>query len=287
MAKGALTKDPKQKQASPPNPQRIETRINYLKKVRPNDPEIRRLSRQLKQLQPAPAPGPAGAPELSPAQMGEDLYQRFAGQAQQFDPRTFQQQYEGQFGSEMDRYRQNIMGQFERRNAEEFARQTQELEQSLAERGLDPSSPAAQSLREQLTKRQDLARQEALSAAEQGAYGVQQQAFGQAQATAMMPGQIWGQFADPYMAQQRFGFETELQKMQNRQRRWEIKNQPRGGGGGGGGGGGMDPWQMYWASQLNQNFQPQQPQPDPIAQGAQGLLQGIGLGVGQMMGKGG
>lgn len=205
----------------------------------------------------------------------QQMYNQFAQQSQQFDPRTFQAQYQPVYGAEVGRARENVMAEFARRNQEEFGRQTQDVERQIVERGLDPTSEAADYLRRANTQRQDLARQEAMSAAEKAAYGVQETMYDQALKGALAPGQIWQQYQDPY-----------LQYMQAQQRRWEIKNQPRGGGGGGAIQPGM--YDRYMEQEFLSRYPQggQQQQPDPWAQGAQGFLQGVGAGVGQQMSKG-
>lgn len=246
---------------------------------------------------PAGPTGPANEPapgtpfeQLTPEQQGQEMgdvggqiFTQMGGYAQQFDPRTFQQEYETGFNQEMDRYRQNVMSQFERRNQRQFEQQRLATQQQIAERGLDPASPAAQELMRQQNEREDLARQEAMSAAEQGAYGIQQQAFGQARETALMPGQIAGQFIDPAMLgyQQagavnlaRIGGEQQLaqQRLVGKQRLQEIRATPRGGGGGGGGG--MDPFNQYMFQNLMGRYEQSPPQPNLGAQIVGGAVQG-------------
>jgi len=267
-----------------------------------------------------PAPGEQPAPSTQPATFADqpieqqidtvtdtsgNVINRQGQIAAGFDPATMQQNYQMEFGQQMDRYRQNIMDQFERRNERQFGQQRLSVQQQIAERGLDPASPAAQELMRQQNEREDMARQEAMSSAEQGAYGIQQQAFGQAKEQALMPGQIAQQFQDPFMARMGFQQQTQMQqqeiaaqaelarlereaaagrldtagqqaldqlRIQNQQRKWEVRNTPRGGGGGGSGGApGLTPWQQMEANSLMQG---EQPQINPIAAGAQGVVQG-------------
>lgn len=236
---------------------------------------------------------PTGAIQPTPQEITEqgfrgaaDLYggmmERFKG----FDPLQMQAQYQPVYSQEMERARQNVMGQFERRNAEEFARQQEDVQRQIVERGLDPSSPAAQALYKQLNVRQDLARQEALSAAEQAAQGIQQQMFGQAMGTAQMPYDIYGStFAPAYMAgvgaqyqqqqlTQQQQFEAQQAKL-NRQAQERVARMSRGGGGGGGG---MSLYDRMEAEALARGYG-QQPQLNPWAAGAQGLAQGVGAGI--------
>jgi len=207
----------------------------------------------------------------------QQMYNQFAQQSQQFDPRTFQAQYEPVYGAEVGRARENVMAEFNRRNQEEFGRQTQDVERQIVERGLDPTSEAADYLRRANTQRQDLARQEAMSAAEKAAYGVQETMYDQALKGALAPGQIWQQYQDPY-----------LQYMQNQQRKWEIKNQPRGGGGGGGGAPQPGMFDRYMEQEFLSRY-PQggeQPRPDPYSEAGRAFLQGAAMGTGQRLTQG-
>jgi len=295
-SKGALSKDPGTKNAAPFDAARTQRRVDYLKRVRPNDPEIRKLQGQIKKFgaatteTPAPTPSPTQGERV--AETSGNVFEKMAGYAQQFDPRTFQTQYEPIYSAEMDRARQNILGQFERRNAEEFERQNIDTQRQIAERGLDPNSPAAQALMKQNTQRQDLARQEALSAAESAAQGVQQQIYGQATGTALLPGQVAGQYMDPYTLQQQQQFAGQQQQTQFEQQKAlaaqqqkyaleQIAKTPRGGGGGGQQ---PDYYAQYALGSLGQGYAQQQPQVNPWAAGAQGFLQGVGMRVGQKIG---
>jgi len=256
---------------------------------------------------------PPGTPleQLTPGQQGQEMGDVSSGifvdmgeKARQFDPATMQQNYEMQFNQEMDRYRQNVMSQFDRRNQRQFEQQRLGVQQQIAERGLDPASPAAQELMRQQNEREDMARQEAMSAAEQGAYGIQQQAFGQARETALMPGQIAGQFMEPAMLGYKQAGDMELARMeaeaaagrlndtqlhelevlrrQNQQRKWEVRNQPRSGGGGGQAGPSL--YDRMEAANLAQGNQP--PQQNPWATAAQGVATGFATGLGQGLARG-
>jgi len=247
---------------------------------------------------PAPAAptGPANEPppgtpleQLTPEQQGQEMGDVGAGifvdmgeKARQFDPATMQQNYEMQFGQERERYTQNLMDQFERRNQRQFEQQRLATQQQIAERGLDPASPAAQELMRQQNEREDMARQEAMSQAVQGSYGVQAQAFGQAKEQGLMYGQIAGQFMEPAMlgyqqagamnlAEQQAAAAMEQQRLEGRQRLQQIRATPRGGSGGGGGAPQMSPFEIL---ERNSLMQGEQPQINPIAAGAQGLVQG-------------
>lgn len=211
-----------------------------------------------------------------------DLYGQMEQRFQGFDPYQAQAQYNPVFSQEMDRARQNIMSQFDRRNAEEFQRQDVTTQQQIAERGLDPNSPAAQALMKQNTQRQDLARQEAMSSAEQAAMGVQQQMYGQAMGTATMPYEIYGStFAPTYMAgigqaygqqnlQQQQQFEAAQNKL-NRETQVRIAGMNRGGGSGAAG---PDYFEQYMLQDTANRYQPQGPQPNTGAQFTQGVVSG-------------
>lgn len=297
-SKGALSKDPGTKNAAPFDAARTQRRVDYLKRVRPNDPEIRKLQGQIKKFgaatteTPAPTPSPTQGERV--AETSGNVFEQMAGYAQQFDPRTFQTQYEPIYSAEMDRARQNILGQFERRNAEEFERQNIDTQRQIAERGLDPNSPAAQALMKQNTQRQDLARQEALSAAESAAQGVQQQIYGQATGTALLPGQVAGQYMDPYTLQQQQQFAGQQQQTQFEQQKAlaaqqqkyaleQIAKTPRGGGGGGGA-----PPPDYYGQHLLRTLEQgynQQPQVNPFAAAAQSATAAFGQTFGQNLGR--
>lgn len=293
--KGALGKEPSKKEAVPFDVARATKEVNYLLRVRPNDPSIRRLQSQIKKantkaltVNPPPT---QPSQEDRIVQAGGDVFEQMSGYAKQFDPRTFQSQYEPVYSQEMERARQNVLGQFERRNVEEFGRQTQELERSIAERGLDPAGEAARALRKQVTERQDLARQEALSAAESAAQGVNQQIYQQATGAALLPQQIASGFMDPYQAsmQQRFLNQQGIQQFEQQKALAAQKQRndleliaktPRGGGGAAP----PDYMGQYLLGTLSQGYS-QQPQVNPWAAGAQGLAAGFGQGFGQNLGR--
>jgi hypothetical protein len=218
-----------------------------------------------------------------------DVLQRFQG----FDPYQMQQQYEPGFQQEMDRARQNVIGQFERRNQRQFEQQRTSLQQQIAERGLDPASPAAQELMRQQNEREDMARQEAMSAAEQAAYSVQQQGFGQAGQLAMMPYEQWQAIQQPYIAgigaqygqqqqQQQQDWQARQAELDRRNQRWMLRNQPRGGGGGGQQGPSL--YERMEAEALGRGYNQGQ-QVNPGASLVQGIAAGVGQGVGRWIGS--
>lgn len=297
---GAMATDPQTTEAAKAafDPARAQRRVDYLKKNRPNDPEIKTLTRRIAKAGGVPAPGPAAPTPESVTQEGfmgaGEAYQDITQQFRDFDPMQMQQQYEQVYSQEMDRARQNVMGQFERRNAEEFARQQEDVQRQIVERGLDPNSPAAQGLYKQLNVRQDLARQEALSAAEQAAQGIQQQMFGQAGQIAMMPYEQWQAIQQPYIAgigaqysQQQLTQQQQFEAQQarlNRQAQERIARMSRGGGGGGQAGPSL--YERMEAQALAQGYGQGQQQINPWATAAQGAAQGFGMALGAGLAKG-
>jgi PAX-interacting protein 1 len=127
----------------------------------------------------------------------------------------------GDFTGQMEKARQTVMGQFERRTQEEFGRQNLATQQAIVERGLDPNSEAAQALMKANTQRQDLARQEAMSAAEQAAQGVQAQAYGQAAQTWGMPFQAMQAYMPFYQGQ--MGQISQQTEAANRERQMALE----------------------------------------------------------------
>jgi hypothetical protein len=220
---------------------------------------------------------------------GGQAYENLVNRYMTSDPYQMQQRYEPGFTQEMDRARQNVLSQFERRNQEEFARQNLATQQSIVERGLDPNSEAAQALMRANTQRQDLARQEAQSAAEQAAYSVQQQGFGQAYQSGMMPYEQFQAINAPFMAgvgaqytqeeaQRQRAFEAQ-QAERTRQAQLQAARIGRSGGGAA-----PDPYaafNQYVAGQTMQNYQPAQPKPNIGASVVQGVTAGATSGITQ------
>jgi len=228
------------------------------------------------------APTPESVTEegfLGAGAVYQDMLKRFQGE-----------QYQPNFEPEMERARQNVMQQFERRNAEEFGRQQVDVQRQIAERGLDPNSEAAQGLYKQLNQRQDLARQEAMSAAEQAAYGVRQQQFTEANTLAMRPYEQFGALLPPYMAgvgaqyqnqqlQQQQGWEAKQAELE-RQNRLQIARMSQGGGGAAG----PTPYDRMLAGEIAGGYN-QQPQPNPWAAGIASFIGAAGNAWGRSMGS--
>lgn len=243
-------------------------------------------------LQPPPPSLPT-LPELTEEGLraGAGAYGDIVNYFRGFDPYQMQAKYQPGFETEMEKARQNIMGTFERRNQEEFQRQQEDVQRQIAERGLDPASPAAQGLYKQLNVRQDLARQEALSAAEQAAYGVQEQGFGQAYKTAMAPYAAFPAIQDPYMAGIGAQYQgqqlTQQQQFEARQNQLARQAQERIARMSRGGGGGIDPataaFNELQFRDIANRYTPQQPKPNPNAQLGQGIAQGGAQAVNQYL----
>jgi hypothetical protein len=207
----------------------------------------------------------------------------------QFNPSTFQQQYQPQFQEAMDRARQSVMNQFEQRNSQAFAQERQDFETSMANRGIAPGGPQYNRELQAMTDRQDRARQEAMNAAEQAAQSIQAQGYQQAMGTAMAPGEIWGQYQAPVLAQygqagtmsqlaQQQQYAKELAALENKYRLQQIKATPRGGGGGGGSNA-LDPYQQYELAQTMARYNQQPEQPNPWASAAGSFAGSFGAGL--------
>ena len=228
-------------------------------------------------------PAPPTPEELAeqPLRQGAEVYTDITDQFKEFDPYQMQQKYQMGFTEEMDRARQNVLSQFERRNAEQFGRERQSTQQAIAERGLDPNSPAAQAMVRDLNDREDRARQEAANAAEQAAYGVQEQAYKQSYQTALSPAEFYKSIETPFVAglqgqfaseqeKQRFEYEKQLAEQKFKQ----AKQLQRSGGGGGSQDSNALPNYI-----MNQYGQPQQPQQSTGQAVATGITQGTTLGI--------
>jgi hypothetical protein len=209
-----------------------------------------------------------------------DVGQAYNDMVQRFG----QEQYQPQFEQEMERARQNVMGQFDRRNAQAFAQQRQDFETSMANRGIAPGGEQYNRELKALTDRQDMARQEAISSAEQAAYGIQQQQFGQASDLAMRPYEQWNVLQQPYMIgiqAQYQAREAQLQRQfEDAMRRGDRASAERiarmsRGGGGGGGQPALTPYQQMEIENLDR-IQNKNPQPNPGASFVQGTVAGAG-----------
>ena len=279
MANGALGQDPTTQQAAGFNPERLQRRINYLQKRNPNDPRLRKLRGKLQ------AGGQMPIQEQSPQQQlqttsgtSADIFQRMGGYAQQFDPATMQSQYDPIYSQEMERARQNVMGQFERQMGPEFQRQQEQFQQMAAERGLDPNSVAYKTQLQQLNERQDAARQQAMSGAESAAQGVQSQMYQQATGLSLLPGQIAGQFMTPYEYQQKMLQLQAQQKYESEEARRERESRERIARiGASSGSQAPSTYDRWIAGQIEGGYD-QTPQPNPWATGIGGFVGGFEQG---------
>ncbi len=292
MANGAMGVDPQVQAQSTSTPEqqaaRIQTRINYLTKRRPNDPEIAKLRKRLTALpqpqQPA-APGPTMDQQVG--QTSADIINQMGGFAETFDPSKFQMQYQPVYGETSDQAYNAIMSQFDIRNQKAFAQQKADLDQEAANKGWSPSGEQYQRRFRELQDAQNQARQEAQNQALLARQGVQQQAFEQAQSSALMPGQIYGQFEQPYLAgfaartaqqttAQQQAYDKELLALQHKYRIKEMRATPRGGGGGGAGPDPMEAFNRYLLEQSIGRYQQQQPTTSPWTSGAQAAAGAFG-----------
>jgi hypothetical protein len=285
---GSMTKDPKatNKQAPPPTGPSKWVRTGagqykdqYGNTMRGQQKAPTRDMSKGKGGNTAPVQGPAApTPEsvteegfMGAGQAYQNMLQRFGGE-----------QYQPQFEQEMERARQNVMGQFERRNNQAFAQQRQDFETTMANKGVAPGSQQYQLELKSLNDRQDMARQEAMGAAEQAAYGVQQQQFGQAGDLAMRPYEQWGVLQQPYMAgigAQYQAREAQLQRdFEDAMRRGDRASAERIAGmarrGGGGGAPQMSEYEILERNSLNTGYPGKQP--NTGAQVVGGVVQGVG-----------
>jgi len=246
------------------------------------------------------APSPATpTPQLTPQQIeqrvgaatgsGVEQFMNIIGQQGAFQP--------GSYADQMNTARQSVLQQFERTQAPEFQRQQADFAQMAAERGLDPNGAAYKTLQQQLTQRQDAAREGAMLAAEQAAQGVQAQAFGQQLQGYQAPASMLGAFA-PFYGQ--FGqrlTEQEQQELAKQQmaQDWQKAQlaaqtgitQSRIGQFGQ-----LSPEQQFQmqkeaqAHQLAMQMMPGQTQPRPSTGSAiaSGLAQGAGAGISSWLG---
>jgi hypothetical protein len=255
-------------------------------KENPFAPKVAPPTTQKKEGPPAP---PTAQDNINTGM--DNLVQQGLTNAQNFDPNTFQQNYEPQFEQGMQRAYDTIYNQFERKNQDIFARQNEQLQQSLVERGLDPNSPAYAALTKQLSEQQASARQDAQTAAWNAAQGYQQQGFTQATGTALLPGQMAAPYLDLYgqrqgfqqQTQERLGSQAFTAEQANLQRTFEADMKRRQmeheraikrmGGGGGGNLAAETAWNNYMMNQYGNGSQNNTGQ-NPYNAGMTGFLQG-------------
>jgi len=294
MANGALGQDPTPQKYAGVNPERVQRRIAYLRSRNPNDPRIRNQKAKLRAArqagwrpapqQPTPAQ-PTPVSEMSPREQlketagtSAEIFERMGGYAQGFDPATMQSQYDPIYSQEMERARQNVMGQFERQMGPEFQRQQEQFQQMAAERGLDPNSEAYKLQLQQLNERQDAARQQAMSQAESAAQGVQSQMYQQATGLSLLPGQIAGQYMLPFSEQQKMLLLQAQQKYESEEARRERESRERIARiGASSGSQGPSMYDQWIAGQIRGGYD-QTPQPNPWSGAIGGFVGGFGQG---------
>jgi hypothetical protein len=147
----------------------------------------------------------------------------------------------------MNKARQNVLAQFEMQNADAFKRQEGDFYQRAAEQGLDPNNPGYAALyKQEVTDRQDRARQSAMLTAEEAAQNVSKQDFEQQYQQFLAPGVQFGQYSPLYGDLYRTGQQGDLTREELAQREAIAKAdrenayriaqiQAKAGGGGGGG----------------------------------------------------
>lgn len=313
-ARGALAKDPsKNAQTAPFDPTRAQTRIDYLKKVRPNDPQIKQLQQKLAQ-QPQQQQTPQGPATDSPQQPG---YNEVTGDANKGLDQTFDQINEqgafnpGSFADQQNAAYQHVVDQFNRTMDPQFQQQEQQMRQRWAEQGVDPNSEGAKQEYQQMQQAQSGARQNAMDEGYGAGLNAQAQGFGQAYQQWQSPYQALAAQTPFYGYQSQFGlqqgaqgfqanqadldrqFQAAQQAKQFAQQKWLSQNQH---GGGGGGGGGLSYEQQLGLLNAQQNgslynsmallaMQGGQGMPQPNAGSgfAAGVGSGVGLGLGSML----
>ena len=280
---GALAKDPTNKltRVSPGVYRNAQGKlVNSSGKAMNTSGGSRRSTRN-KTTQPATPPPNQVAAEQG-MQTGFEAYQDLAKRYAESDPYQMQAQYNPVFSQEMERQRQAVMDTFNRRNADEFARQDLATQQQIAERGLDPASPAAQALMKMNTQRQDIARQEAMSSAEGQALGAQQQYYQQAYQTGMAPYAQYEYLQQPFaLGAQNFYQQQQAQREQQFLASQQAKQlaaqeriaRMRGSGGGAPQG---DPSDAFFDAQISSSYGPQGSKPNPWASAAQGATAAVG-----------
>jgi hypothetical protein len=240
----------------------------------------------------APAPDATGATQEQTAQgMSEDLYRQYADYARNFNPQTFQQQYEPQFNEQMNKAYEATMGQFNLRNERAFAQQKEALDQEAANKGWSPSGELYQRRSREMMDAQNQARQEAQNAAWQQAQGVQQQGYQQATGAALLPGQVMEPYMFPYQAgmAQQYAMQTlgQQQQFEARQNALTRAAQERVARMSRGGGGTQQPnvFEQYQDQQTMARYAPEGPRTNPWATGAQAFTEGASAAFINRMGK--
>lgn len=238
-----------------------------------------------------PTPFPEQTPEQQVTNIQTGVGQNVMGYLQQlqqqgaFNPGEYQDVYNQAY--------QNVMGQFNLQNQQAFQQQNQQIEQMIAERGIDPTGQQAQNLRQQLFKQQDQARQQAMYQAENMGRQLQEQRFQQDLIKYNVPTQQLGALQG-YFGGQLGSVEAERQRQfeaeQAEKQREASKDVARIGGGGAK----TDPFALMEAEYRYKRdllydqaaLAGQTKGPNPWNAAAGGFAQGIGAGIGAGLTRG-
>lgn len=193
---------------------RINTRIEFLKKHRPNDPEIGKLQAKLKGTSPSSAnpaaatPAPAnplesttpGMPNLYTASPDQRMKVLGGGAAEltgqtiagnlNYNPATGNTAYNPTFNEQSQKAYNAVLNQFDTSTKAQFDQQDAEFQQRMAEQGIDPNSGRWKIEYNNIKQQQNQARQQAMNSAQDASMSVQNQFFNQSQQTAMTPTQM-------------------------------------------------------------------------------------------------
>lgn len=186
---GALATDPSA--ATTINPDRVQARIKFLQKNRPDSAEIKTLQQKLKSAG-------AGGSQVSTEPVAPPSFGDVTGSANQATENTFNQindqgdfnpaSYEQPFQDLQQQGQDVAMRMFERQNQPYFEKQQADFRQMAAERGWDPTSQAyAQAYKQQVQDPQEAIRAQAQDRGWEMGLGAQNQAFGQSVAQYQMP----------------------------------------------------------------------------------------------------
>ena len=262
MAKGALAKEPKNYKAAD-GLNRVSAGVyrntkgqlvNYQGRAINSGGQARQTAKKAK------------APKLE--KTASNIYQQQAAYAQQFNPNTFLTQQQPQFNQSMDQAYNAIMSQFDLRNQRAFEQQKAALDQEAANKGWSPSGENYQRRYREMMDAQNQARQEAQNMAMGQATGLQQQQYLQATGTALLPGQIAGQFDLPLKQQ----YAKEMAALENQYKLQQMRAMPRGGGAE------PDYYGQYLLANMGSRYGDQGGGQGGLGQG---FTSGLGTGLGQ------
>jgi hypothetical protein len=158
-------------------------------------------------------------PEQQEREMYEDAgayYNQMMSGMMNYDPNNPAAGYQQAFGDQLGQARQTVMDQFERSMAPQFEREQAEFQQTMAEQGIDPSSPSYQARYKAMIDAQNNQRLNAQSEAFKLGGQYQQQGFEQAVIGRRLPGELWQATQDPWRLQYTARQEA-IQKERDRQ----------------------------------------------------------------------